>query len=242
MKKLFYLLVTTLCITFLLTGCQAKEKTDSEGSNSMLSIEKTPFHFDTYEELAAFFTSDNSSENALAYSETKIYGAEFETLVNNILTGKTTIRIPYFAGQPFPIRDLKGYAKVSLFPYELYEKPVFWYHCRIDGQDVGIKIMHLSESVTEYAKDHLCSEVIRSIYPSAVNIDNYQQLNPNYRVIYEQPLQLADREASAMFCEVYDEERVRVFFAYDDVLVLVITKPDVMTNDFWSEFSLGDIT
>ncbi len=243
MKKLFYVVFTTLCITFLLTGCTANttppEKTDDGGGQT--TNDQISFYFDTYEELTAFFTSDKSSESVPALSDAKAGGAEYETLVNRFVEGKAKIRVPCFAGKPGPLRNQEGYFNITLFSSELYSMPWIWYYWTMKGQNVIIRTTYLSESVTEYARNHSCSEVIKSISPTAPNTDNYQSF-PNYRAVYEQTLQLSDKKTSAMFYEVNDDERFYVFFIYDDILVIIVTKPDVMTSDFWSGFSLGDIT
>ena len=197
-----------------------------------------PYAFETYEELKAFFVGTEDSP-ALALEEKDLHGDAYRDFVNNVISGKYQIARPYLGDSPMPIRDQEGYAKVDIFPIELYRRPWIWYQCMIDGQLYRVCIMYMTDEELQSIQGKPASDVIKAVCSgSAPNVDNIEDF-PNYEDIYVSDTVLKYRTVSALYKNVKDSSRLYVTFAYDNMLINIFAPEQLLTEEFFSNFSIG---
>ena len=123
---------------------------------------------------------------------------------------------------------------------ELYNLPWIWYHCKVDENDIDIKISYYGViGNNELATTNNYYEILKQIAPDAPNPDNYTKFN-SYQNIYESEMSLANgRTVVAMISEIKNTSKIYVMFNYEGVLVNVYADKSVLTESFWSSFTLA---
>ncbi len=144
--------------------------------------------------------------------------------------------IPYFNGNVIELRNEEGYANITLFASEAYGLPCIFYHPSVStGENYYIKITYLPDEIASQ-NNKATSEIIKELSPNAPNLNN---LGNQHKSIYEQTLNLADREVTALVYEYKNDSRNSTIFVYDDLLVEVKGSPNVWSSLWLSNLSFG---
>lgn len=225
---------------FLLCSCNAS--TSFDGSESTLSPSlddapdySLPYNFDSYSELENAFKNKSSYEQL--HAEKSNFGTTYQQMIDDLSDNTTHIYIPKFNGTDATLRNQEGFSNISLFTKELYNLPWIWYYCLYNNTDVTVKLTYLSSIEVDASSTDSCAETLRKISSGAVNIDNFHTFE-NYKNVTEIELTLADKTVSALKYELKDSEKITVSFVYNDVYVMIKANASLLTDTFWSDFSL----
>lgn len=234
MKKSILVTLSALLLTAsLLCSCGESAPLISDAPPP----DSTVYSFDSYDELTGALAGSNEKGETLR-EERPHYGNEYSKLLD-CLSDTKNLRIPMLGGEKLPLRNEKGYHSIALFTKELYGLPWLWYYCVCAGSDVTIKLLYMSSAGDISVTPELsCSEVLKRIYPDAPNTDNYTSFS-SYKNVYQTDIMLSDRTVSALVYEFSDSSSVTASFIYDDIFVSVKAESVVLTDGFWSGFSLG---
>ena len=202
-------------------------------SKVILSLDEPPasntFLFDSYDDLYEALTEQDSS---------KVFGTDnngelFDKTIAAFKNNTVDLYVP-------AIDEDVDVSNIALMTTDLYKLPWIWYHCKASDNDVSVRIAYpgvienpdLSSAKTYY-------EVLKMIAPDAPNPDNYANYEA-YQKIYESEICLAnDKKVGAMISELKDNSKVYVMFNYEGVLVNVYADKSVLTESFWSSFTLA---
>lgn len=201
------------------------------------------FTFGSYEELWQALTDAANDRYKELRENAQAYGTLYQNTLSAFAAGEYDLIVPRLNGSPIPIREEMYYAQVSLITAELYHLPWLWYHCTVEDRDLTVKISY-TEAIGSTAVNAATpyAEMVSLICPDAPSPSNYTQY-PNYKIIYEQELTLADgSRVSAWISEEKDRDRVYVSFLKDNVLVQMFGEKALFTEDFWSRFDLAAYT
>ena len=200
-------------------------------SKVILSLDEPPasntFLFDSYDDLYEALTEQDSSKVFGTDNNGELFDKTIAAFKNNIVD----LYIPAID---------EDVSNIALMTTDLYKLPWIWYHCKASDNDVSVRIAYpgvienpdLSSAKTYY-------EVLKMIAPDAPNPDNYANYEA-YQKIYESEICLAnDKKVGAMISELKDNSKVYVMFNYEGVLVNVYADKSVLTESFWSSFTLA---
>ncbi|MBP0960540.1 MAG: hypothetical protein J5864_00165, partial [Oscillospiraceae bacterium] len=209
----------------------AKVTDKSDRSSSTYIIDEPPasnsFLFDSYDDLAKALTEQDSS----AVFGTDNYGELFDKTIAAFKNNTINLYVPAID---------EDVSNITLMTAELYNLPWIWYHCKVDDNDVNVRIAYpgviekldLSSAKTYY-------EVLKLIAPDAPNPDNYESYD-SYQKIYESEISLANgKKVDAMISELKNNSKVYVMLNYEGMLVIVYADKSVLTASFWSSFTLA---
>ena len=197
------------------------------------------YSIQSYETLQTVF--DRDSKN-IVQDEKDEYGDLHKSFVDH-LTENGSYVVPMLHGEKMELESREGYSKITLFTRENYGWSWLLFRCTPDDTNIVIRVSCPScGGVNGIENGMTHSEVIRTIKPTAPNVDNYMELySDTFSDISEISLSLADCTVSALCYEMVDEDRIRVEFMYRGMFVRVDALPDILTPEFWSAFSLGSI-
>jgi hypothetical protein len=99
----------------------------------------------------------------------------------------------------------------------------------------AISTMKLDEATNN--RDDV-SKLISEIAPDAPNIHNYNEF-PSFAKIYASDIELSERTINSLIFESKDNNRVRIQFVYDDVLVSILTFNEAVAYDWLKDFSFS---
>ena len=234
-KNFFRALVVLLCIT-LLAGCtpSPSEAGTPAHADATSDIANSTFHFDSYEDMISAFGKRDLNPSAYTIRELKkLLGEPYTRFVDRVNADRGFPQ-PMLDGEPIPYRNQEGFSNITFCVNELYGFPwVFYYPTVSTGENFYIHATYLPD---EGMKDKTASEVIREISPNAPNIGNMGDRHEN---IYNRPLNLRDREVTALVIEYKDDTRDSIFFVYENLLVSVCCNPDVWNELWFSALSFG---
>lgn len=235
MKRTFIsvriLLLVLICS--LLCSCHTATTSNNEGT------EAYTYNFDSYNSFYTVFADPNSAESTQISAEKSLYSKEYSDFIDLMMTDGTMV-VPMLNGAVIELRNMDNYAQISLFTQELYNLPWIWYHCQYSG-DTNLSISITDLSIVEnlnVGETHKFSDVVRKLAPDAPNVDNYENFS-GYKIISETEIQLYDRQVSALYYELNNDDRIMVAFVYDDMYVLLRGLPTTLTEDFFEMFSVG---
>ena len=197
------------------------------------------YNFDSYNSFYTVFAGPNSAESTQISAEKSLYSKEYSDFIDLMMTDGTMV-VPKLNGDVIELRNMDNYAQISLFTQELYNLPWIWYHCQYSG-DTNLSISITDLSVVEnlnVSETHKISDIVRKLAPDAPNVDNYENFS-GYKSISETEIQLYDRQVSALYYELNNDDRIMVAFVYDDMYVLLRGLPTTLTEDFFEMFSVG---
>ena len=147
--------------------------------------------------------------------------------------------IPYYKGSPLILLDTKGDSGIILDETGACRKPWIVYRSQIS---LFLNTMYYDRTLVDEANKKGAAWLLSQINPDGTNVYNYEshQVDGITTIVYEQELQLGDRDVLAMILDnVFDdgERAISVYFVYDDILVCAWrAKPEFMTE------ALKDIT
>ena len=227
----------TSTITQTVTSTQTTVTT--EEIQTPITIQTPPdfysYTFDSYKTLYKalikqehFFTADSNN-----------YGELFNRTVSQFTNNNVDLYVPAVNGNMCTLREKEGFSNITFMTAELYDLPWILYHCKVDDEDVDIKLAYYSViGMDELDSAKTYCEALALIAPNAPNPDNYTQFS-SYQNIYESEITLAkDKTVTAMISELKNSSKAYIMFNYDDILVSVYADQNMLPEWFWSSFSL----
>lgn len=233
MKKFLAVISAILCLC--LGACNANNSPDTPGDNPSSPL-GYPFSFDS---LADFQNAVNEEENLYAEVSEMNYNQKtkdnFKVFVQKLKA--QGIPVPYLNGQVIEFRNKEEFSDISLYALERYDLPCIFYHPAVaTGENLYITFSYLPDSILETQEKLTASEARKILAPNSANIGN---LGEQHKSIYNQKIQLADREVTALVIEYKTDNRNSSIFVYDDLLVEVRNNPEVWTDAWFSTLSFA---
>ncbi len=202
--------------------------------------QNTTFNFNTYEKmLSAFLTYDTTQSSYNIQDYKLILGDAYTNFLEKVETDRF-IPQPMLDNTPIAYRNEDGFSSITFLTNESYNMPWIWYHCVTNGENVTVKITYPDciNNEIDYSKN--CSEILKSIAPNAVNIDNYKEYS-SYKNVYLKTISVTSGETSALIYEFNDSDNIIVMFCYNDILVSLNGKASVLNESFLEKFSMSII-
>ena len=205
---------------------------NSSFGNDSPGIYQTTFDFDTYEDMIrAFRKSDFLGFGDTINGLKSVLGEEYTYFVDKVNKNRAFPR-PMINNEEITYRNREGFSNIIFLVSELYGLPWVWYFPVYNGQEFSIRVTYLPESIAD--ENLTASEAIKAIAPDAINIDNTRE---GYENVYNKHIKLADREVTAMICELKADTENIIAFVYGDVLVNIKYDPEKITEQWFSELS-----
>lgn len=205
---------------------------NSSFGNDSPGIYQTTFDFDTYEDMIrAFRKSDFLGFGDTINGLKSVLGEEYTYFVDKVNKNRAFPR-PMINNKEIPYRNREGFFNIIFLVSELYGLPWVWYFSVYNGQEFSIRVTYLPESIAD--ENLTASEAIKAIAPDAINIDNTRE---GYENVYNRHIKLADREVTAMICELKADTENIIAFVYGDVLVNIKYDPEKIAEQWFSELS-----
>lgn len=167
--------------------------------------------------------------------------SKLSSFSRNRLTEKS-IYIPCVGKAPVELRQKEGYPTVSFFYEEEYGEPWVWYFLETkDGSNAYIKIMYLDTMLTNEeileANKNTVSWTINRINPQNSEITTDGVIG---EYTTNKTIELNDKYVIATQTTLEDS-RIKVEFVCDEALVVICAKPDLLTEDWYSNFEINAI-
>ena len=232
MKKIIVIIGMLLCLCM----CACSNVDDpSVSSDDQGTPERIyPFYYDSLSDFQESMSNGDMLYDALSNEGVKVNVIDkFEIFVEKYQSQK--IIVPCINGNKIELRNKDGYSNIAVFPSEVYGLPwVFFYPSVPTEENFYIKIAYLPDNVIKAQDNPTASEAIKMISPNSPNIDN---LGAQHEKIYNQVIELEDREVVALVIEYKTDNRNSTFFVYDDLLVEIRSNPKVWTAEWFSSLS-----
>ncbi len=239
-----------LCTTFLLSSCFQSAETTTTTAGTPADGEQPPahpsYHFHSFDEVREALFVTNSS------SYTKIRA----NIVDETSQLTTEQRQPYArmlalyeSRGTFPMPQINGvsmeerYLAFSEIPFA---EPIVSIYM---AEGMGLPMIEydlMGDDPLQIPKIRIVP-LIASDDPIVQNATDIKTLHSyvgvNYGELGECELQLADRTVPAVyryFNNNQEDGRYEYVFLYDGMYVRVIDTPEVLTDEFWSSFSIGE--
>lgn len=232
MKK--HIAIILLLLNLCLCACNTTNSPNTFENNPSPSV-IYPFYFDS---LTDFQHSINKDERKL-HDELSQQNANqkvienFDVFVNKLKS--QGIIAPHINNQALNLRNEEGFSSISLYPSEQYDLPCVFYHPAVStGENLYIKMTYLPDSIMQTQERLTASAVRKKLAPNSANIGN---LGEQHKSIYEQKIQLADREVTALVIEYKADKRNSTIFVYNDMLIEVRNNPNVWTEEWFATLS-----
>lgn len=240
MKKFSAIIAMLLCLCFCLClgACNHAKFPPSSGSGNdmpMASPRIYPFDFDSYRDLKKSINKENK-----LYAELLDQGASDDTLGQfKAFVEKYQSQgmpVPHLNGKTAELRNKEGYSNISIYPVESYDFPCIFFHPYVTtGVNFYIRLLYLPDDVIEAQENPTASDIINALSPKPANTDNQEIRKESvYSQIYEQNIQLGDREVVALVREYKADSRNGILFLYDGWLVEVRCDPEIWTEQWFS--------
>ena len=155
-------------------------------------------------------------------------------LISNIKKG--SLYIPTHKDKEVSYSNREGFRNISIYTSELYGKPWIKYSLDRKSGIIGVSIMYLDKGI-KTNHDNI-SELISEIAPEAPNVHNYEDF-PHLVKIYTSELKISDRKVNTIVHEIVDDKRRSIFFAYDKILVRLVTVNENIPNKWLRNFSFA---
>ncbi|MDR0491934.1 MAG: hypothetical protein LBH28_11895 [Oscillospiraceae bacterium] len=201
------------------------------------------FSFSSVEELCRSLANDFTDEILTEIESAE--RTEFKGTFREFLEGRRRedrVYVPYCKEEMVPLENREGYSNVTLLPSEALLQTWIWFHCRVNGEDVIIKMMYLDDGIVQDANNKGCSWFLSQSSFEVPNVHNIESF-PRYKKIYEKEIKLKDRTANALVYEVVDDPRDSVSFIYDDIMVTILYKSEsrVINDEWFSQLSFKPV-
>ena len=221
MKKQLIALITAVSVTF--------------GTTALTEPHFNSFYFNSVSELIDFVSTEAINEVIEFMDERPDGNGAFRKLVSELKNG--SLYVPKHQGEEIFYRNQEGFHNVMLFPHELYSNPwIMYFPDKTQSGVERISIMYLSNEI-QSNHEHI-SELISEIAPDAPNIHNYSEY-PRFTEIYISELQLKERKVNTLVHDLKNDVRKSIFFAYDGVLVMILTEDEKIPHEWLKEFSFS---
>jgi hypothetical protein len=241
MKKYISMIAILLCLCLAACGNASSDSSEVDLDNLSDTPTTSPtqpkfdsFSFDSPSEFVTFLSKD--TELYIALSEDGVNSEIIDTV--KVFLKKLAVNKDYIPLQNGKTMEY-GDAKISFYIREAYDQPCIFYHPYVTtGENFYIKTTYVPDHIAEELEDPTASEVIKELTPNGANLNN---LGKQHKAIYNQKIQLADREVTALVFEFKTDSRNSYRFVYDDLLVEVRCNPEVWDAKWFATLSFGSI-
>ncbi len=207
------------------------------GGEASPGLYQTTFNFDSYGEMIKDFRKYDLSKSSYTIQDLKaLLGEPYARFIDKVKADKSFPQ-PRSGGEPIPYQNKEGFSNITFFVSELYDMPWIWYHCLVDGERVNIQLTYPECLGIEVDYSKNASEILESIAPNAVNLDNWKE-RPNYKNVYMKDVRIAAGEVSMLIYELNDSEKRCFTFFRDGVIVTLTDFGGVVTEEYFAQFSL----
>lgn len=229
--------VTTAPVTYTQPITDPPVVTTNEVELPQTPLDSYSYFFSSYYELSEALLKRDS----YIKEDPNDYGELYKKTISAFENHAIELFVPAIDGNVFALRDREGFSNISFLTSELYNLPWIWYHCKVDENDIDIKISYYGViGNNELATTNNYYEILKQIAPDAPNPDNYTKFN-SYQNIYESEMSLANgRTVVAMISEIKNTSKIYVMFNYDNILVSVYANKNMLSESFWSRFTLEE--
>ena len=240
MKNKILSFLMCLSLVFVYAVCHSPGSTDSglmsEKNTDTPSVTQT-YHFDSYEELAAFIQSNTvSAQDKAEWGEDYVdYILEAASASGN----RTPLYFPCYEGEPVPLRQKEGFSGITFMTAELYNLPWIWYYTRIGEEELTIKVACLSRKDFARVEVQSASVAVRNFGRRAPNIDNYEACG--YQSVSEKTIQFSGAERSALYLVPGNAQKASLQFAYGKTMVIITGSPSVLNSEIIGSLSLKEL-
>lgn len=213
--------------------------TNGDPSKGTPDLQGTAFNFNTYDKMITAFLTYDTTQSSYHIQDYKIsLGNTYVNFLKKIETDKYVPQ-PMLDNVPMTFRNEEGFSNITLLTNEAYNMPWIWYHCVYNDESITVKISYPScvNDEIDYSKN--CSEILKSIAPNAVNVDNYKEYS-SYKNVYEKGISTAWGEVSALVYELKDSDSIIIMFCHNDILISLNAKSSVLNEAFLEKFSMSD--
>lgn len=213
---MFKRIFSILLILALLTGCSTG--TGGSPPNNTRS-------FNSYELLIHFFYKEVASPSAVPYKAEKFYQEQYNALIANY--AENGVFIPYLGNTRLPLSDSR-YSPITVFQYELYNKPWIWYRTEINGNFAEICVMRLDDELAALAAETTCFNFGKQFVqkkPTKKNVFDYM-VGSKTKHRGESTAELYDRTVSILYGQDCSGEW-HIVFTYDDHLIRIESKEQI---------------
>ncbi len=217
-------LIFTVCLVFLSVSCDRSASDDKKlsGSDDKKVSGSPPDYvqvfFDTYEEM----------EKALTDGLTPIYDpAAYKNMADMFKSGELKPSVPQMNGKNIPLDNREEGYNITLLSKMTYDLPWFFYDCLVDGKFLQVSISYLAP-----IKDERLDSV--NTYNDVRKALGFDVKTPVKTITLAN-----NKEVTAIITESKDISQIYVEFLYDDILVILCADSEVLTDEFYSSFSMS---
>ena len=213
---MFKRIFSILLILALLTGCSTI--TDGGTPSNTRS-------FNSYELLIHFFYKEVASPSEVPYKAEKFYQEQYNAFIANY--AENGVFIPYLGNTRLPLSDSR-YSPITVFQYELYNKPWIWYRTKINGNFAEICVMRLDDELAALAAETTCFNFGKQFIQKKATqkkVINYL-LGDKCKHRGEGTAELYDRTVSIVYGQTSLGEW-KIAFTYDDHLIRIESKEQI---------------
>ena len=242
MKK-FISIILSVLITAMLMACSNNSQPQEEQP-----LANEIYRFESVAELENFLLDDSvrDSQGNVLKNDSDIErrcGAEFVKFKNAFVDGSNKLKVPYFTGVFGESKNNTEYERITVLSKELYGFSWIWYRFRIDDCYVIVKTAYMGEDFKETAEETAFPELLKQIYPDAPNVHNCSEEKwSHYKAIYGAEMCIGGKNTSALVCETRKDERVSVFFAYEDMIVVISGNDMILSDGFLDDLTFSAFT
>lgn len=240
MKKHAIIIAILLCLS--LCACNtsnfsdASDNSSPENENTPASPRLSSLNYDSFSDLKNSMNKESKDTLCKKYTKEGATSARINKI--NFFTEKfksQNIIVPYLGGKVIELRNEEGFSNITFFPVEAYDLPCIFYHPKVStGENFYIKMTYIPDSITEKQENITASEVRKELSPNGPNINN---LGSHHKSIYNQKIQLGNREVITLIIEYKTDNRNSTIFVYDDLLVEVRSDPNVWGEKWFSSLT-----
>ena len=223
------LLLIFLIFALVLVSCQS-----NHGDSTSEPNDRTTYHFDSYDDLFASFSADETDNKVQA--EKRKWGVYYLAFVYEMTSGNTNIIVPYFDGSVMKLRDQEEYPIITLFTKEDAGLPWIWYHGMYNGSYMRVRI---ACPLIDIPQNYSASQALYAIDPDVPNTHNFRRckFRATYKKIYDKNISLKDFDTTAVVFEFKDDPFQKVGIYHNGWFIIIDAPPEILTDTFWKSLS-----
>ena len=125
---------------------------------------------------------------------------------------------------------------------ELYNLPWIWYRFETDSGYVTVRTSYIGDAFKESTENATFSGFLKQFRPNAPNIHNYSlERYPEYKAIYGTEMSIGGKKTSTLVYETQSSERVYVFFAYEDMIIVLRGNDKLLSGGFLESLTFSEV-
>ena len=98
----------------------------------------------------------------------------------------------------------------------------------------------MGDEFEEKAKEMPFAELLKQIRPDSPNVHNKKEYK-EYEAIYGCDMNIGGERTSVLVCETQNSERVYVFFAYEDMLIVLRGNDKLLSDGFLESLTFSEV-